>query len=106
MRVFRDREIFEAYEYANGGGQALHLHRIVRDRRYAPRCFVAAIDRGENIAHLFDQDAERLIQTARSLGVRTIYVDKAGTRQQHIDLCGAPLRKAVALCSRGNVELR
>ena len=98
MKAFREREVEKAVAYAKAGGQALHLHRIIPDRRTAPRCFVAAVDRGESIAHMFDLNRERLVETARALGVKVVYVDRDGTDRQHVDLCGAPLRKAVARC--------
>ncbi len=98
MRSFEFGEIDEALAYAANGGQSLHLHRIIVDRKKAPRCFVAAVDRGENIAHLFDLDRERLIKTCRRLGVSVVHVDRDGTDRQHIDLCGGPLKKAVAMC--------
>ena len=94
MKVFQQDQVKEAKAYALAGGQALHLHRIIVDRSRAPRCFVSAIDRGEDIAHLFDQDAQRLIATAKKLGVKVILVEHPGTPRQHIDLCGIPLRKA------------
>jgi hypothetical protein len=98
VRVFRRNEILEAYAYAEAGGQALHLHRTIPDRGIAPRCFVAAVDRGRDIAHLFDRDRSRLVATARRLGVRVVCVDAGGTPRQHVDLCGSPLRKALAEC--------
>ena len=98
MKQFGMMAIYEAEAYAAAGGQALHLHNIIVDRRRAPRCFVQAVDRGEQIGHLFDQDKERLKQTARKLGVRVIYIDHEDEPGQHIDLCGGPLRKALALC--------
>lgn len=96
LRVFAQRDVAAAKAHAAAGGQALHLHKIIPDRRRAPRCFVAAVDRGEFIAHLFDLDRERLIRTVRALGVRVIHVDRDGEPGQHIDLCGAPLRKLLA----------
>jgi hypothetical protein len=30
--------------------------------------------------------------------VKVIVIDRPGTPRQHIDLCGGPLRKAVAEC--------
>lgn len=98
MRKFACLEIDEVLAHAAAGGQALHLHRIIVNRSKAPRCFVAAVDRGEDIAHLFDLDRDRLVETARRLGVRVVYVDRDGTARQHVDLCGAPLRKALAMC--------
>lgn len=91
MRTFRDIEIWEAYGWAEAGFQALHLHSILTPR--APRCFVTAVERGEQICHYFDQHLDRLVKTARRFGVRVICVEREGTFRQHIDLCGAPLRK-------------
>lgn len=98
MRVFRDWEIDEAIAYAAQGGQALHLHRVIVDESRAPRCFVQAVRRGEDIAHLFDQDAGRLARTARRLGVRVIKIERTGTARQHLDLCGKPLQRAIGQC--------
>lgn len=92
------REIREAEAYANNGGQALHCHRIIVNKDTAPRCFVNAVARGEDIAHLFDRDYARLVLTARKLGVKKIVVEYVGHEGQHIDLCGGPLKKALALC--------
>lgn len=98
MKRFEVLELPEAISHAAEGGQALHLHRIIVDERRAPRCFVDAVRRGEDIAHLFDQDYKRLCATGRKLGVRVIVVEHEGEEGQHIDLCGGPLRKALALC--------
>lgn len=92
MRIFEEREIFEAYEHADLGGQALHLHPINQGHPLFRRYPV--------IAHLFDQDRNRLIATAKSLGVRVIKVERADTPKQHIDLCGKPLEKAKLIAER------
>jgi uncharacterized protein (DUF58 family) len=97
MKTFTQGEFREAEAHAVAGGQALHLHRIITPR--APNCFKAAIARDEDIAHLFDRDEARLRATARTLGVRVIVIDRKGTTTQHIDLCGAPLKKALALAA-------
>ncbi|MDR3639272.1 MAG: hypothetical protein P4L84_36055 [Isosphaeraceae bacterium] len=94
VKVFQQDEIHEAIAHAQAGGQALHLHRIIVDWKKAPACFRAAINRGDDIAHLFDQDIIRLRATARRLGVRTVVVEHPRTRGQHIDLCNLPLTKA------------
>lgn len=98
MKSFECLELPEALAFAAAGGQALHLHQIIVDERKAPRCFVRAVARGEQIAHLFDQDEARLIATARRLGVNVVVVEHRGEEGQHVDLCGGPLRKAMALC--------
>lgn len=102
MKVFACLEIDEALAHAAAGGQSLHLHRVIPDRAKAPRCFVQAVDRGEDIAHLFDLDRARLVRTARELGVKVVYVDRDGTDRQHVDLVGKPLRKAKALAESGD----
>jgi hypothetical protein len=104
MRVFAWREVREAIDHSTAGGQSLHLHRVIPDRRAAPRCFVAAVDRGEFIAHLYDLDRERLVATARRLGVQNVYVDRDRTPTQHIDLCGGPLWAAVRALVAGERE--
>lgn len=89
MKIFQVDEIFDAYEHAQSGQQALHLHTLTAGhplfRRYS------------EIAHLFDMNKERLIATARRLGVRVIKVEREGTIKQHIDLCGKPLERARAM---------
>ena len=98
MQKFQSRELEEAVAHAVAGGQALHLHRIIAGSATAPPCFVRAVARGEDIAHLFDQDEARLVATARGPGVRMILVERRGTARQHIDLCGWPLRRALEEC--------
>jgi uncharacterized protein (DUF58 family) len=106
MRRFTQMQLREAIAYAADGGQALHTHRIIPSRDRAPRCFVRAVDAGQDIAHLFDQDRDRLERTARRLGVRVIVVERAGTLSQHIDLCGGPLRQALVSCDNNAKEMR
>lgn len=88
MKTFQMHEIFDAYEHARGGGQALHLHTINQGhplfRRYP------------EIAHLFDQNLDRLILTAKRLGGRVVKVEHQRTHRQHVDLCGKPLERAKA----------
>lgn len=103
MKAFPCMQVDEARDYAVAGGQALHLHTIIGDRHKAPACFLLAVDRGENIAHLFDQDELRLVATVKRLGVRVVVVERQGTPSQHVDLCGGPLRKALKMC--GAAEL-
>jgi len=98
MKHFTVWEVEEAQDHALEGGQALHTHQIIVDRDKAPACFVQAVDRGEDIAHLFDQDVIRLVKTVRRLGVRVVVVERRGQRGQHVDLCGQPLKRAIASC--------
>ena len=93
-------DLDKAIAFACAGGQALHLHKIIPDPKKAPGCFVRAVRKGEDIAHLFDQDHVRLIATASRLGVRKIVVEHRGTTHQHVDLCGLPLVRAINQCVR------
>lgn len=93
MRLFQTMEVEEALRFAAAGGQALHLHHVVFPE--SPPRFRRAVERGEPIAHLFDLDRARLIETAMHLGVASIYVDKEGSLRQHIDLEGGSLRVAI-----------
>lgn len=104
MKHFPMQEIEEAQGYAALGGQALHTHRIIVNRRTAPRCFLREVDAGRDIAHLFDRDVDRLKETALKLGVNIIVVEREGQLGQHIDLCGAPLRKALTQCKDAYLE--
>ncbi len=93
--MFTDFEIDEAIAHAAEGGQGLHVWHGAGEWARAvggPACFM----RNDLAAHLFDRDANRLQETARRLGVRRIFIDKAGTDRQHIDLCGRPLARAIA----------
>jgi hypothetical protein len=98
MKIFQEMEIEKAVAYSLEGGQALHLHRIIPDPARAPRCFVNAVKRGDDIAHLFDQDYKRLHMMAHELGVNIVVIERMGTENQHVDLCGSPLKRAIKLC--------
>lgn len=90
MKRFELRELSQAYAWSMGGGQALHVHTLTMGHRFFSRYSV--------IAHLFDQDKDRLATTARSLGVRSVVIEHEGTRKQHVDLCGKPLERALDRC--------
>lgn len=94
MKLFQERELLAAYEYARAGGQALHFFNAGAYPN-APKCF----KKHKEAAHLIDYDKYRLIRTARSFGVREIRVGRLGKQGQHIDLCGKPLEKAKELCN-------
>ena len=86
------REFVAAYAHSKEGGQSLHLHTLSAGHPLFKRYPV--------IAHLLDQDKERLIATAKSLGVRVIKIEHEGTIKQHIDLCGKPLERAKLKCQK------
>lgn len=97
MKVFQHRELLEAYRHIKEGGQALHLwtEEAVQAWKQGgfeniPLCF----QRSRMWAHLLDLDEERLVATAKRLGVKVIRVAQRGRRSQHIDLCGKPLKRA------------
>lgn len=90
MKVFNCNQLKEAYAYAASGEVAVHLHRIVFPS--SPSCFKRAVAAGYPIAHIFAQDVQMLIELARRSGVRVVVVEHEGTRRQHVDLCGQPLR--------------
>lgn len=95
MRRFEKREVREAIAYAEAGGQALHVWTPGEDmRRRAPVVF----RNSQEWAHLIDYDLERLVWTVRRFGVRRVAVGRQGKRGQHVDLCGNPLRLALAEC--------
>lgn len=98
MVAYRDRELADAIQWSLKGGQALHLHRVIPDPTKAPRVFVEAVARGDWLAHLFDRDADRLVHTARRLGVRVVHIGRQGAPGQHVDLCAGPLDRALAEC--------
>ena len=95
MKVFQERELKQALAHAASGGQAIHLMsgRYAYLRSDTPNCFKGR----EIIAHLFDQDVQRLVKTIRRLGVRSVRVERTGTDRQHVDLCGKPLERALEL---------
>jgi len=94
MKRFVSRDIFEAFSYADQGGQALHVWKGNWPKR-KPRCFRD----GQCWGHLIDHDRDRLVATAKRLGVNRVVVSRDGQRGQHVDLCGAPLARAMAECN-------
>ena len=92
MKRFDSRQVREAIEYAGDGGQALHVWNPGKSYPDAPACFNKS---RKGWGHLLDNDEERLVLTARRLGVRRIVVAQRGKRGQHVDLCGKPLKRAI-----------
>lgn len=98
MKIFLQRELREALAYSAAGGVALHLcDGAIADAiaavRHVPGCF-----RGrKEFAHMFGPDAELLKRIAKRCGVRVLFVDRAGTPAQHVDLVGGPLERAKEL---------
>jgi hypothetical protein len=96
MKLFQHNEAKAAMDFADAGGQALHVWTPdVRNYPEAPACFKRST---QEWGHLLDMDIDRLITTALYLGVKVIVVSRRGMRGQHVDLCGGPLRKAKELC--------
>ena len=86
MKIFQRKELQQAIDHATNGGQALHLDMSPGGHSVFPA--------GRAMAHLFDQDRERLTAAARGLGVRRVKIERDGTPKQHVDLCGEPLNGA------------
>lgn len=92
MQVYTQRkDLPKARHDAENGGQALFIHPWVGGAD-APPAFRGA----KLVGKLFDHDAERLVRTARDLGVRVIKIDRPGQPGQHIDLVDATLERALA----------
>ena len=94
MKRFAEDQGRQAQDCALAGDQGLHVWEGVdgiRKWNTTPSCF----KRTKMWAHLYDQDTSRLRATARRLGVRAIFVHYEGERNQHVDLCGAPLSRAI-----------
>ena len=110
MKRFESRDIFKAYEFAEAGGQALHVMDaegpldvpagtvdVNAQHHNPPACF----RRSKLWGHLIDMDRVRLVKTAIRLGVKVIVVGRHGRQGQHVDLCGKPLERAIEECERG-----
>ena len=100
MKLFRERQLLDAYEHARLGGQALHIFSDPGIYPDCPNCF----KKGREAAHLIDYDLRRLIKTAKGLGVRIIKIGRKGQRGQHIDLCGKPLQRAKDLALQDSLH--
>ena len=99
MKYFGMKEVREAKAHSLAGGQALHVHEpggMKKSFPKAPECF----KRARLWGHLMDQDMTRLDETARRFGVRRVSIQKAGEPDQHVDLCGEPLMRAIEEAER------
>lgn len=103
MKLFPQRELKGAYAHAASGGQALHV--ISGTFAYGRPGTPAVFKQRDEIAHLIDDDYDRLWSTARRLGVRVIKVERIGRVGQHVDLCGKPLARARAECAQPELQL-
>lgn len=99
IKLFRSHDILKVSNHLQAGGIALHVWRG-KCHHATPICFMA----GELWGHLMDLDMERLMATARRLGVQNIHVSKKGKRDQHIDLCKGPLHRAIREGEWYNIE--
>lgn len=103
MKLFQQRELKGAYAYAEMGGQALHV--ISGTYAYLRPGTPAVFKKQDQIAHLIDNNVERLMATARRLGVRVIKVERPQRTGQHIDLCRKPLERAITECQQEELFL-
>lgn len=88
----------EGRELVKAGQQVLHVWTPTLEQRRAARPLV--FRQTKLWAHLVDMDFDRLVKTARGLGVERVVVERKGTHLQHVDLCGGPLKRAIARCER------
>ena len=94
MKHYTARTDFkQAVADAANGGQALFTHNW--GMATGSKCFHGA----KVIGKLFDQNARRLEETARALGVRRVKIDRRDHPWQHVDLVGKPLERAIAMAS-------
>ena len=99
MKEFTMMEVKQSREYSMAGGQALHLWTPPAGGwPGAPAVFNRTAKTARQWGHLMDQDAKRLIATAKRLSVKRIKVSQSGRPHQHIDLCGGPLTRAIQEC--------
>lgn len=96
LKRFEMREQRAAIACSQSGGQALHIHTLTQGHKLFKKY--------SQIAHLFDMDKDRLLATARRLGVRKIKIGREGELGQHIDLCGKPFERACAEAESGTAE--
>lgn len=89
MTILLVQKVTEGLQVAADGGQALHIHDMTQDGHPFFKRFKQA-------GHLFDLNSRRLMATASRLGVKCIVVHHQGKPGQHVDLCGGPLRRALA----------
>lgn len=107
MKLFDDRTagkrslIREAREYAAGGDLALHVWQPPSEGwANAPQVFTREAAARRPWAHLMGIRRNLLATTARKLGVRRVVFHgrMSADGVLHVDLCGRPLTKAIALC--------
>lgn len=88
----------QAIEHAESGGMALHVWKPSRSHGVSifPGHEIPTVFKiHDKWGHLLCRDTDRLIATAKRLGIRMVVISKRGKRGQHVDLCGKPLEKAI-----------
>ena len=91
MKEFGPRDFQEAVDYSDEGGQALLIRKGMSGYSGAPECFKRSPEWG----YLYDQDASRLEETVKALGVKRVKIFRRGQKAQYSMLCGRPLKKAI-----------
>lgn len=87
MILCRHNELGDAFKHAEAGAQVLYIRRVAE------------------AAWLIDHNIDRLILTARRLGIRRIYVGRRGLAGQHIELKGRPYVRAIEECRTPELAL-
>ena len=86
-RYFSMMELHEARAHARAGGIAVH-HTGFPFRKWP------------FTAHLFAQDNASLVAAIRRTGANPKWIQYPGTEDEHFDLMGGPLERAMAVCGR------
>jgi hypothetical protein len=99
-RHFKMREIREACAWAFAGGVAVHDTGFP----YTWRGYGKSITY-DHTCHLFARGTPELIAAARRLGMNVRWIQKPGTADEHFDLFGSRLTRALALCAAHTEKL-
>lgn len=90
-RYFSMMQLREAQVHAKAGGIAVH-HTGFPFRRWL------------FTAHLFAKDNVTLRQAIRRTGANEKWIQYPGTPDEHFDLMGGPLERAMRLCGRAGYD--
>lgn len=90
-RYFELMELREALAHAAAGGIAVH-HTGMPFRKWP------------FTAHLFAPDTDALLDAVRSVGADPKWLQDAGTEDEHYDLMGGPLARAMRRCGRAGYD--
>jgi hypothetical protein len=87
MKLFQQRELRDAYLFAEAGGQALLKSKT------------------HGHAYLIDHEMPRLLATARRFGMRYVPVYRAGKAGQHVLIVRRAFHRALDECATPELAL-